>query len=112
MATELDSNGFVVDFSSLKSLEKRLREHFDHTFLINQDDPLLHYWRELHGLGALDLKIMDNVGMEFSSKLIWNWANEYLYEIDNGRSCCWKTESRENRSNAATFSELPTWYKQ
>lgn len=112
MATELDSNGFVVDFSSLKSLEKRLREHFDHTFLINQDDPLLHYWRELHGLGALDLRIMDNVGMEFSSKLIWNWANEYLYEIDNGRSCCWKTESRENRSNAATFSELPTWYKQ
>ncbi len=111
MATELDNNGFVVDFSSLKSLEKRLRGHFDHTFLINQDDPLLHYWRELHGLGALDLRIMENVGMEFSSKLIWNWANEYLYEIDNGRSCCWKTESKENRSNSATFSELPTWYK-
>tara|TARA_Y100000589_G_scaffold280845_1_gene277451 strand:- start:5257 stop:5724 length:468 start_codon:yes stop_codon:yes gene_type:complete len=110
-AKKLDNNGFVVDFSSLKPLEKKLKDHFDHTFLINKDDPLMNYWQKLHDLDALDLRIMDNVGMEFSSKMIWDWANEYLHDIDNGRTCCWKTESKENHSNAATFEKVPSWYK-
>ena len=109
-AKELDINGFVVDFSSLKPLEKKLRQQFDHTFLINKDDPLLRYWSELNKLKALDLRIMENVGMEFSAKMIWNWANEYLKKNDNGRTCCWKTESCENQSNKATFEKLPHWY--
>ena len=110
IAKKLDINGFVVDFSSLKPLEKRLKEHFDHTFLINKDDPLLTYWEKLHDLKALDLRIMENVGMEGSSKMIWNWANQFLKERDNGRTCCWKTESRENKSNKAYFEEIPRWY--
>ena len=51
-AKKLDLNGFVVDFSSLKPLENRLKEQFDHTFLINKDDPLLNYWEKLHDLDA------------------------------------------------------------
>ena len=61
-----------MDFSSLKPLEKKLKDQFDHTFLINKDDPLLKYWEKLNQLDALDLRIMDNVGMEFSSQLIGN----------------------------------------
>ena len=110
-AKELDANGFVVDFSSLKPLQKRLKQQFDHTFLVNKDDPLLNYWRELHDLEALDLRIMDNVGMEFTSKLIWKWANEYLQDKDNGRTCCFKTESKENVSNKACYKRLPEWFK-
>tara|TARA_B100000965_G_scaffold145501_1_gene121290 strand:+ start:2730 stop:3200 length:471 start_codon:yes stop_codon:yes gene_type:complete len=110
LAKELDINGFIVDFSSLKNLEKRLKDQFDHTFLINKDDPLLEYWEKLHRLDALDLRIMDNVGMEYTSKLIWNWANEFLNAKDNGRTCCWKTESKENNFNKAFFEKLPDWY--
>ena len=110
-AKELDINGFVIDFSSLKLLEKKLKDQFDHTFLVNKDDPLLEHWQKLNDLDALDLRIMENVGMEFSSHLIWKWANEYLWTIDKGRSCCWKTESKENNSNRATFEKLPNWYK-
>ena len=44
-SNELDENGFVVDISSLKLLEEKLREHFDHTFLVNFDDPFL-----IHGI--------------------------------------------------------------
>tara|TARA_B100001115_G_C15622777_1_gene298910 strand:- start:135 stop:464 length:330 start_codon:yes stop_codon:yes gene_type:complete len=106
----LDINGFVVDFSSLKPLEKKLKDQFDHTFLINKDDPLLTYWEELNDLKALDLRIMDNVGMEFSSQMIWQWANDYLRTKDKGRTCCYKTESRENTSNNAFFESLPSWY--
>ena len=110
VAKELDVNGFVVDFSRLKPLEKRLKEQFDHTFLVNKDDPLLKYWKELHDLEALNLRIMDNVGMEFSSKVIWQWANEHLNEIDVGRTCCWKTESKENKSNSASYEKIPSWF--
>ena len=110
IAKELDLNGFVVDFSKLQPLEKRLKDHFDHTFLVNRDDPLLDYWKQLHDLEALNLVLMDNVGMEFSSKMIWQWANEYLKDKDKGRTCCWKAESRENKFNAASYEELPDWF--
>ena len=94
----------------MKPLEKRLKEQFDHTFLVNSDDPLLNYWRKLHDLDALDLKIMDNVGMEYSSEMIWQWANEYLKNTDKGRTCCWKTESKEHKSNSASYEKFPEWF--
>ena len=109
-AKKLDLNGFVVDFSSLKPLENRLNEQLDPTFLVNKDDPLLNYWEKLDDLDALDLRIMDNVGMEFTSELIWRWANEYLKDKDMGRKCCWKTESKENKSNKASYEEIPDWF--
>ena len=109
-AKELDHNGFIVDFSSLKPLERKLRDHFDHTFLVNKDDPLLNHWNELNNLGALDLRVMENVGMEYSSKLIWIWANEYLKEVEGGRACCCKAEAKENKSNKAYFRKIPEWY--
>ena len=110
-ASKLDENGFVVDFSSLKNLEKKLTQQFDHTFLINEDDPLLFSWKDLHEKGALDLRIMKNVGMESSAKLIWEWANYLLFEKDKGRTCCWKTEARENQSNAAFYEFIPEWFQ-
>ena len=64
----------------------------------------------LHGLGALDLRVMDNVGMESTAQLVWNWANALLQERDGGRSCCWKVEARENRANGACFEALPDWF--
>ncbi len=54
---------------------------------------------------------MDNVGMEASAQLVWTWANELLEERDNGRSCCWKVEARENEKNAACFEALPEWFE-
>ncbi len=109
-ADNLDSNGFVVDFSSLKTLEQMLKEQFDHTFLVNCDDPLLNDWRKLHKEGALNLRVMDNVGMEFSAELVWNWANSILFDRDRGRTCCWRTEARENKSNAAYYELTPDWF--
>ena len=109
-ATKLDENGFVVDFSSLKTLQNRLKKQFDHTFLINKDDPLLNYLENLHNLEALDLRIMENVGMESTSELIWKWANEFLRDKDKGRTCCWKTESKENKFNKASYEKIPEWF--
>jgi 6-pyruvoyltetrahydropterin/6-carboxytetrahydropterin synthase len=109
-ASALDAFGFVVDFSSLGTLQAQLAQQFDHTFLVNADDPLLDHWQTLHGLGALDLRVMDNVGMEGSAELVWQWANALLLEREGGRCCCWKVEARENEKNAACFEAVPAWF--
>ena len=109
-ATHLDACGFVVDFSSLKRFERQLSEQFDHTFLVNADDPLMKEWERLHALGALDLRVMTNVGMETTAELIWTWANQLLLERDAGRTCCWTVEARENSRNAACYHALPEWF--
>jgi 6-pyruvoyltetrahydropterin/6-carboxytetrahydropterin synthase len=111
-ARSLDQNGFVVDFSSLGALQARLAEQFDHTFLVNADDPLLEQWQGLHEQGALDLRVMSNVGMEASAELIWGWANDLLQARDGGRSCCWKVEARENEKNAASYEAVPAWFSE
>ncbi|CAK6693301.1 6-carboxytetrahydropterin synthase [Synechococcus sp. CBW1107] len=110
-AHQLDQHGFVVDFSALSGLEQRLADQFDHTFLVNADDPLLPDWQRLHARGALDLRVMDNVGMEASAELVWGWANTLLREQEGGRACCWKVEARENEKNAACYEATPTWFR-
>ena len=110
-AVELDEFGFVVDFSSLKPIQNMLSKQFDHTFLVNEDDPLLGTWKKLHNEEAIDLRIMKNVGMESTSKLIWEWANSVLLERDLGRTCCWRAQSNENQYNSASFQLIPDWYK-
>ena len=110
-AERLDENGFVVDFSSLKILEEKLISQFDHTFLVNSDDPLISKWETLHDEGALDLRIMKNVGMESSAELVWEWANSLLLAKDAGRTCCWRAEARENDLNAACFELIPSWFE-
>lgn len=110
-ATELDPCGFVVDFSSLRPLEQQLQEQFDHTFLVNADDPLMKEWERLHELGALDLRVMSNVGMETSAELVWTWANQLLQQRDAGRTCCWSVEARENTRNTGCFHSLPEWFE-
>ena len=109
-AKELDQNGFVVDFSSLNSLEEKLKNHFDHTFLVNSDDPLLPQWKKLHEKEALDLRIMENVGMEYTASLVWQWANLLLVDRDKGRTCCIRAEAIVNSFNSACFDAIPDWF--
>jgi 6-pyruvoyltetrahydropterin/6-carboxytetrahydropterin synthase len=111
-AKELNQHGFVVDFSSLKALRQVLDQQFDHTFLANADDPLLPEWQRLHELGALDLRVMANVGMEGSAHWVWEQTNALLYARDAGRSWCWQVEARENSKNAAYWQLPPPWANQ
>lgn len=42
----LDENGFVIDFGKLKFIKTWLEDKFDHTLLLNEDDPWLEYFMQ------------------------------------------------------------------
>ncbi len=102
-ASALDACGFVVDFSSLKPLKAVLEHLFDHTTLINADDPELDTFRDLHARELIDLRIVDHCGMEGGAMLVWELADALVRAQTGGRAWCISCEARENVKNAVTY---------
>lgn len=74
----LDENGFVVDVGKLKPIKQRLEALFDHTTLINADDPLLHTFKDMDAAETLSLVIVPNCGMEKLAELVFRDATSIL----------------------------------
>lgn len=102
-ASALDDCGFVVDFSSLKPLKAWLDHMFDHTTLINLDDPELPTFRDLHERELIDLRVVEHCGMEGGARLAWEVADALVRHQTGGRAWCFRCEARENVKNAVIF---------
>jgi len=76
---------------------------FDHTCLINADDPELALFRQLHARGILDLRVLPHVSMEGSARFVWAWADALVRAATGGRAWCYAVEARENDKNAAVW---------
>ena len=96
-------NGFVMDFGDLKPVKAWLEEHFDHTLLLDSDDPLLAQFRDLETQGACKLVVYDDVGMEGSAKFVFDWVAPWVQEHTHGRVELESVECRENDKNSAIF---------
>jgi 6-pyruvoyltetrahydropterin/6-carboxytetrahydropterin synthase len=99
---KLDARNWVVDFGGLKELKKDLEHQFDHTLCIASDDPMLVSFRELHRVGAVDLRIMaDGVGIERTAEWCFKTADRHVRELTNNR--CWvkQVEVWEHEKNSA-----------
>lgn len=102
-AVALDECGFVVDFGSLKPLKALLDHLFDHTMLINADDPERATFEDLHARQIVDLRVLTHCGMEGSARLVWALADSLVRQQTGGRAWCFAVEARENDKNAATY---------
>ena len=101
---ELDDKNWVVDFGGLKELKNILEKQFDHTFCVSADDPLISYFKTLHDLGAVDLRIMDNgVGIERTAEWCFDKADKHIREITNNRCSVEKVEVWEHDKNSALY---------
>jgi 6-pyruvoyltetrahydropterin/6-carboxytetrahydropterin synthase len=80
-AAQLDDCGFVVDFGKLKGLKDWLNQRFDHTLLLNQDDPLLAYLkRELtDGKEVAKIVVVPNCGAEGLAEWVANEVNRNFF---------------------------------
>ena len=108
-ANELDENNWVVDFGDLKSLKKKLEEHFDHTTVIAATDPAIRAFKSLHKDGIVDLRVMeDGVGIEKFAEYCWKVANEHVVQSTDGRCWCKKVEVFEHEKNSAIYEVADT----
>jgi len=111
-AHTLDACGFAVDFGKLDFVKAHLEYMFDHTMLINPDDPYLDKFKELDELGICALRVMPyGVGMEATAMYLCEFVDERLREITNGR--CWviSVEARENDKNSAVYANPEAGFK-
>lgn len=102
----LDAHGFVMDFGGLKPVKALLDEWFDHTLLLNADDPLMSEFQALEAKGACKLKVLPNCGMEGTAAFLYEAVNRILEDSTAGRVQCLSVEVRENDKNSAIYSPL------
>jgi 6-pyruvoyltetrahydropterin/6-carboxytetrahydropterin synthase len=100
---ELTNEGWVVDFGGLKKVKAWLDEMFDHTFLASLDDPFLETFKDLHKKGVIQLRTLENVGMEGTAEYVFHEVNKMIKEQTNGRAWVKLTEVRENEKNSAIY---------
>lgn len=101
--TERTENGFVMDFGDLKPVKAWLEEHYDHTLLLDSDDPLLPDFRALEAQGACRLVVYDDVGMEGSARFVFDWVAPWVKTHTDGRVELESIECRENDKNSAIY---------
>lgn len=104
-AQALDDKNWVMDFGGFKEFKTFLDDTFDHTCLINQDDPELELFLNMDKKGIIKLKILENVGMEGTSLFLHKKMNEFLTQKTNGRVWCFRVETRENEKNSGIYEE-------
>lgn len=99
---ELDERNWIVDFGGLKPLKNWLAEMFDHTYLVAEDDPELETFKQLEDKNLLDLRIVPATGCERFAEMVFDYAQELVDDLTDGR--CWVQEVtvREHGHNSAT----------
>ena len=103
-AVTQDVCGFVVDFGDLKWLRDWLTMMFDHTLLLNADDPLMPLFKQVESAGGAIIRVLPyGVGMEGTAQYVCETADSELRRITKGRAWVVSVEARENNKNSAIY---------
>jgi 6-pyruvoyltetrahydropterin/6-carboxytetrahydropterin synthase len=111
-AEHLDSMNWVVDFGGFKSAPEGngfkdwMDYMFDHTLLIEKDDPFRDLFEAMEQNGLAKVHVMEKMGCESLAKLVHDKVNELLKSHDTdiiGRCRAYKVEVFENKKNSAIY---------
>jgi|TARA_R100000084_G_scaffold38927_2_gene15700 6-pyruvoyltetrahydropterin/6-carboxytetrahydropterin synthase len=106
---KLDDMNWVVDFGGFKDkpvgngLKSWMNDMFDHTLLIEKDDPYIDIFEQLGVMGLAKVKIMNKMGCENLAKLVYDKFNDVLSKTDAARCKVIKVECFENDKNSAIY---------
>lgn len=108
---QLDDMNWVVDYGGFKTpphgngLKDWLNHMFDHTTLLEKDDPSLDIFQQLEQMGICKLIVMEKMGAESVAKLVFDKFNDVLSKTDAGRCKVIKVECFENDDNSSIYQE-------
>lgn len=109
-----EGSSFVVDFGKLKWLKQWLDDNFDHTLVLNMDDPALEYLRAALEPTAFPVNetrfrtyariiVVPNCGAEGLAIFLLATVNRELCRQNNERNVrCTEVTVWENERNSAT----------
>jgi len=108
---QLDDMNWIVDYGGFKEpplgngLKSWMDYMWDHTTLIEKDDPNLDIFEQLAQMGICQLRVMDKMGAESCAKLVFDKFNDVLSKTDAGRCKVIKVECFENENNSSIYQE-------
>ena len=101
----LDDMNWIVDFGGFKNngLKEWMNNMFDHTLLLEKDDPYLDIFQSIPEV--CKLVVLDKMGAESLSKIVFEKFNDVLSKTDGGRCRVIKVECFENDKNSAIYEK-------
>jgi 6-pyruvoyltetrahydropterin/6-carboxytetrahydropterin synthase len=99
----LDDRNWVQDFGGLKKIKEWLKNTFDHTLVVAEDDPELRSFMDLAAKDVLDLRVIPAVGCEKFAEHIYNHVSTIIETDSNGRVWLDSVEVREHGANSAIY---------
>ena len=108
----LDDMNWIVDYGGFKDapkgngLKSWMNDMWDHTTLIQTDDPYRDYFEMLQVEGLAKVHFLDKMGAESCAKLVYDHFNDILSKTDAGRCKVIKVECFENEKNSSVYYEI------
>lgn len=108
---QLDEMNWIMDYGGFKSqpigngLKDWMNDLWDHTTLIEGDDPYLDFFESAAIEGVLKLVVMDPIGAESAARITFEKFNEVLSKTGGGRLKVVKVECWEAKRNSSIYME-------
>ena len=100
----LDKQGFVVDFGGMKEIKRQLEYWFDHTVILQADDPLISIFEKLQHLGHCELRTFPLISCEGLAQYVAEYVDHMLQQTTQGRAWVISCEMIEAEKNSAIYS--------
>ena len=117
---QLDEMNWIMDYGGFKALPKggesieELKKTgnglkdwmdymWDHTLLIEKDDPQLETFQYMQELGLCHLRVMDRIGAESAAKMVYDKFNDVMSRTGGGRVKVVKVECWEAPKNSSIY---------
>ena len=99
---QLDQYNWVNDFGifSKNGTKQQLKYMFDHTTLVDENDPHINIFQTLHHKKIIQMRIVENLSSEYFAKIVFDILSEQNTDLMK----CIKVECIENKNNSASYS--------
>jgi 6-pyruvoyltetrahydropterin/6-carboxytetrahydropterin synthase len=104
---ETEPDGLVLSSRAVKKVRKALRKQFDHTTLVDTNDPERDLFELLAKRGVIELRIMENTGMEGSTAWVFDAVDGIVGRATRGRVWVSGIKAREIDSKGVTLTVRP-----